>query len=148
MNDSQTTVMVRTLSDLAKVPAIHHPSDVGFDLYLDRTVALIPNERQDVSTGIAIAMPPTIYGRITGRSSSIRRNLLVYEGIIDPGFRGQLFAAVLNTGPETVWLETGDRIAQVVFAPAIRPQLVEVTDDEWFARPTDRGEAGFGSSGR
>lgn len=89
-------------------------------------------------------MPSGIFGRITGRSSSIRRGLLVHEGIIDPGFRGELFAAVTNLNDEPVRLTHHERIAQLVFAPAIRPLLSETLE----LPPADRGEKGFGSSGR
>lgn len=138
------SVLVKRLTPTAIMPSLAHPSDVGFDLYLDSTVELLPHERLDLSTGIAVAMPDTLYGRITGRSSSIRRGLMVYEGIIDPGFRGELFAYALNQTDESIWLRAGERIAQLIFTPAVRPSLTATVD----LPDSHRGEKGFGSSGR
>lgn len=139
------TVMV-WLQDVrvAITPTLSHSDDVGFDLYLVGDHHLEPGERQDLPTGVHIAMPVEIYGRITGRSSSIRRGIQVFEGIIDPGYRGELLAYAMNITKETIHLNDGDRIAQLVFAPAIRPRLKQVS----FMPPSDRGHKGLGSSGQ
>lgn len=116
---------------------------MGFDLYLVGNHALEPGERKDLPTGVYIAMPDEIYGRITGRSSSVRRGLLVYEGIIDPGYRGELLAYAMNMTQERIVLKERDRIAQLVFAPALRPNLQQVR----LLPDSARGTKGLGSSG-
>lgn len=136
-------VLVQRLIADADIPYRSHDDDVGYDLFCAEGVRIVPGERYDVNCGIAIAMPPSIYGRITGRSSSVRKGLLVHEGIIDPGYRGPLLAYVTNLTERPLNIAKGDRIAQLIFAPAIRPALVIAA-----ALPdSDRGHRGLGSTG-
>lgn len=136
-------VLVMPLVGHAKTPTLAHEDDVGFDLYCADNWSIAPGHRVDVACGVAIALPPNLYGRITGRSSSVRKGLLVHEGIIDPGYRGPLLAYVSNLTNEYITIKQGDRIAQLIFAPAIRPGLT-VT----YSLPdSDRGHGGLGSTG-
>lgn len=136
-------VLVQALVGNAKIPVLAHSDDVGYDLYCVGDWILHPGERIDIPCGIAIAMPNTLFGRITGRSSSVRKGLLVHEGIIDPGYRGPLFAYVTNLNDESAAVRTGDRLAQLIFCPAIRPNIVG-----YAALPeSERGHHGLGSTG-
>lgn len=136
-------VLVQALVGYAKVPVLAHNNDVGYDLYSVENWTIFPFERIDVSCGIAIAMPDSMYGRITGRSSSVRKGLLVHEGIIDPGYRGPLFAYVSNITNNPIDLRSGDRVAQLIFAPAIRPALTLTPS----LPESERGYRGLGSTG-
>lgn len=139
------SVLVKKLHPDAKVPTLVHHGDVGYDLYLLGDHQLLPGERRDLPTGIAIAMENRIYGRITGRSSSTRRGLYVAEGIIDSGYRGELFAYAVNQSNEYLELHHHDRIAQLVFAWAVRPVVIDAMEKE--LPPSDRGARGLGSTG-
>lgn len=143
-------VLYTCLGPNAHVPTRAHQGDAGFDLYASREVIIQPGSFQDVPTDIAIAMPPGIYGRITGRSSTWRKlNLLVLEGIIDNGYTGELFVGVHHPtwgGPFAgmpARIQQGDRIAQIIFAPLYIP-----TFRDGLLPETDRGAKGFGSTGR
>lgn len=136
-------VYVQPLFGDAVIPTLTHDNDVGYDLYLAEDVTIESGERRDVNCGVAIAMPDWLYGRITGRSSSVRKGLLVHEGIIDPGYRGPLLAYVTNLNEDTISLDKGDRVAQLIFAPAIRPALVST----YKLPKSGRGTKGLGSSG-
>lgn len=129
------------------MPSLTHPDDVGYDLYSVGDHEIKPGQTVDVPTGVSLAMPASVYGRITGRSSSIRRGLMVYEGILDSGYRGELFAAVHNLNGESITITHHERVAQLVFAPAVRPRMEAIAIDEQLV-PSSRGERGFGSSGR
>lgn len=141
-NESEQ-VLVEPLSGQAKVPTLSHSNDVGYDLYCDEDVILEPGARLDIHQGVAIAMPDSMYGRITGRSSSVRKGLLVHEGIIDPGYRGPLLAYVTNLTDDDIFIARGDRIAQLIFAPAIRPGL----ESTYSLPQSERGTGGLGSTG-
>lgn len=131
----------------AKTPYKKHSGDAGWDLFVSRPCIINPGETKDVHTDIQINMPPYLYARITGRSSSLRKyNLLVNEGIIDNGYTGELFICVHNVGTEPITIEKGMRVAQVLFHTIEDVRWSEVEKIE----PTEgkRGNNGFGSTGR
>jgi len=139
---------VKLLSPAGKLPTKTHADDAGYDLYVSERVTIPAGQFRDVPCGIAIQLPDRCWGMIVGRSSTIRkRGLLVQPGVIDTGWRGELFAAVqhLGGGPPTV-IEAGDRIAQLLIFDNTSMRLgppQEVNELEAHAR----GINGFGSSG-
>lgn len=143
MSGSAHTVLVKVLDQRARVPALALHGDVGFDLTVVGDHELRVGEAADLPTGVAIAMDNRIYGRITGRSSSARKGLLVSEGILDSGYRGELFVHVRNVNGHTTVIPNGTRLAQLIFAWAVRPAMMPVDE----LPQSDRGEKGFGSTG-
>lgn len=136
-----------TLEEGAKRPFKKHAGDAGWDLFVSKPCDIQPGETVDVHTGIRIDMPPFLYARITGRSSSLRKHgLLVNEGIIDNGYTGELFVCVHNMRNEVFHVEQGMRLAQVLFHTIEDVRWSEV--DEIKSIPGKRGDAGFGSTGR
>ena len=127
-----------------QMPYQAYPGDAGYDLYVSQTVTIEPHTFKDVHTGIAVAMPPGIWGRITGRSSTIRKyGLQVQEGVIDCGFRGELYTAIWNHTDKPVTVEAGMRLAQIIFYDVKSLKWKEVTE----LPESNRGPKGFGSSG-
>jgi dUTP pyrophosphatase len=141
----------RTATGSPVVPSRAHATDAGYDLHTSREVTIEPGAFADVHTDLHVAMPPNLWGRIVGRSSTFRRRkLLVLEGVIDAGYRGPIYTGVTNLSDEPVTIATGERVAQ--FIPhvnvAARVGFTEVGRDEFDRLPHDgRGAAGFGSSG-
>lgn len=128
-------------------PQRKYKDDAGWDLVTSKKTVLDPGETADVPCGIAVQLPSWAYGRITGRSSTMReRSLLVGEGIIDTGYRGELFVQATNMGGYTTAVEVGERIGQLILhandSAAVRP--VRVRD----LVASERGINGFGSTGR
>lgn len=135
------------LGEGAKAPYKKYTGDAGWDLFVSRPCVVGVGETVDVHTDVRINMPPYLYARITGRSSSLRKhNLLVNEGIIDNGYTGELFICVHNVGNEPFVIEKGMRIAQVLFHPIEDVRWSEV--DEIKPVSGRRGENGFGSTGK
>jgi dUTP pyrophosphatase len=135
------------LGEGAKAPYKKHIGDAGWDLFVSESCDIGPGETVDVHTGVRIDMPPYVFARITGRSSSLRKyNLLVNEGIIDNGYTGEMFVCVHNLGKETFHVEKGMRLAQVLFHVIEDVRWSQV--DEVKPVPGKRGDAGFGSTGR
>lgn len=135
------------LGEGAKAPFKKHIGDAGWDLYVSRDCDIKAGETVDVHTDIKIDMPPYLYARITGRSSSLRKHgLLVNEGIIDNGYTGELFICVHNMGSETFHVEKGMRLAQVLFHVIEDVRWAQV--DEIKPTAGKRGNDGFGSTGR
>jgi dUTP pyrophosphatase len=143
------TLAVRLLHADARLPARSRPHDAGYDLASIEALTLAPGERRLVGTGVAIAIPPGIAGLITPRSGlAINQGIhpLNAPGLIDPNYRGELRVPLHNAGDAHVEIAAGDRIAQLLLVPFWSPALDVV--DELPPSPDDRGEAGFGSSGR
>ncbi len=137
-------IQVKKVSEHAMLPTKAYVGDAGFDLYASETMEIAPGAAIDVPCGIAVAIPRGYFGRITGRSSTFRkRRVQVLEGVIDAGFRGELYALALNWNDHPVTVQRGERIAQMLIHEV--PALAMVEMDTLPA--SQRGTAGFGSSG-
>lgn len=136
------------LKDNAVVPTRAHPGDAGLDLYSTEEAHVGPGERWSVGTGIAVEIPEGHAGLVLPRSGLAREHgitLVNGPGLIDAGYRGEIRVLLLNTDPaETVRIEAGARIAQLVVTPVAIAEPVEATA----LSETARGDGGFGSSGR
>jgi deoxyuridine 5'-triphosphate nucleotidohydrolase len=98
-----------------------------------------------VRTGIAVAIPKGYYGRVASRSGlSVKHSLEVGAGVVDAAYRGEIMVRLHNHGDANVFLAAGDRIAQLVVTAIYTGDVEEAAslDD------TDRGDRGFGSSGK
>jgi len=131
------------------LPAYHSAGAAGMDLLadLEHAITLGPLERCAVPTGIAVEIPPGFEGQVRPRSGRALREgltLLNTPGTIDSDYRGEIQVIVVNLGRDSVTIERGDRIAQLVIAPVARATLVEVDD----LADTHRGRGGFGHTGR
>lgn len=135
------------LGEGAKAPYRKHAGDAGWDLFVSRDCIIEPGKTIDVHTDIKIDMPPYLYARIVGRSSTLRKHrLMVNEGIIDNGYTGELFVCVHNLGDKPFVVEKGMRLAQVLFHTIEDVRWSEV--EEIKPTPGKRGNNGFGSTGK
>jgi dUTP pyrophosphatase len=136
------------LTPNAIVPTRAHEGDAGLDLYAAEEAHMGPGERWGVGTGIAVEIPPGHAGLVLPRSGLAREHgitLVNSPGLIDSGYRGEVRVLLLNTDPaETVKIEVGARIAQLVLTPVVLAEPAETTT----LTESARGEGGFGSSGR
>lgn len=120
----------------------------GMDLYaeLDEELILQPGMRSLVPTGIAIALPEGYEAQIRPRSGLALKHgisLVNAPGTIDPDYRGEIGVIVINHGSVPFTVKSGERIAQIVFAPFSRAILEEVDELDG----TARGDGGFGHTG-
>ena len=138
----------KRLSDQAQTPAQAHAGDAGWDLYAAEQASIAPGNRLAVGTGIAIAVPEGHAGLVLPRSGLAAKHgitLVNAPGLIDPGYRGEVRVLLLNTDSEATFeVAIGDRIAQLLL---VRFEPVEAAEVEALDA-TERGEGGFGSSGR
>ena len=129
-------------------PTRAYGSDAGYDLRanIDETVWLAAGERRTIPLGTRLAIPNGYAGMICPRSGlAARHGITVVNspGIIDPGYRGEVMAVLLNTSTEPFKIEPDDRAAQLVIVKVEHPAMV-ARDDLGFS---DRNTSGFGSSG-
>jgi len=138
---------VQLLRPGATVPERSRPGDAGYDLRCVEPVALSPGARAKVPTGVAMALPDGLCGLVVPRSGlAARHGVMPALGLIDPNFRGELCVTLVNGGAEPFEAAAGDRIAQLLLVPFWAPSLTVV--DALPPSPDDRGEQGWGSSGR
>ena len=118
----------------------------GLDLYADFGTSLAPGERRLVKTGTSVAIPDDHFGLLAIRSSLGARGVSLSNGvgIIDSDYRGEISVAIHNGTQEWVKLAEGERIAQLIILPFTQVLLRKVVAFD----VTDRGEGGFGSTGR
>lgn len=141
-------VLVRRLDPDLPLPSYAHPGDAGLDLVTRVPAEVSPGERVLLPTGIAIALPEGYAAFVHPRSGLAVRygvSLVNAPGTVDAGYRGEIAVSLVNLDPrEPVVLARGDRIAQLVVQRVEHVVLHEVD----LLPGSDRGEGGFGSSGR
>ncbi len=147
MSEDAINLPIKRLDPTVELPSYAYAGDAGLDLRASESVVLKPLERRLVSTGLAIAIPEGYAGFVQPRSGlALRKGLSMANtpGLIDAHYRGELKVCAVNLDSQNnIVIERGERIAQLVIQKVPVVTLTEVDElDE-----TDRGTAGFGSSG-
>jgi len=140
--------IIRLIDD-AIIPIYAKPGDAGADLVAAESVVLeAGGGRALISTGVAIAIPEGFAGFVQPRSGLALKHgitCLNTPGLIDSGYRGELKVLLINTDPnETYEVNKGERIAQLVIQKVEECNFQDVEE----LPDSERGETGFGSSGR
>ena len=142
-------IRVKKLRPGATLPAYGSTGAAGADLTacLEESVAIEPGQTAFIPTGIALEVPANCAGLVYARSGMACKQDLAPAnkvGVIDSDYRGEFLIALHNHGGETRTVHHGDRVAQLVVTPILRPCYVEGESlDE-----TLRGAGGFGSTGK
>ncbi len=144
--ENMLEVKIKLLSPEARMPTKAHASDAGFDLYYDgaHVIRLYAGEKTLLKTGIAVELPEGCEAQVRPRSGMSARGLVAQFGTIDSGYRGEIMVCVNNLSRDVQAIFPGNRIAQLIIAPVPPVTLVEVAE----LSESDRGENGFGSTGR
>jgi dUTP pyrophosphatase len=141
-------IRIKRLHPEAHLPTYAHGplEDAGMDVRTVETCVLEPGVPTTLGTGLALEIPPGYEVQVRPRSGLALKHALTIPNspaTIDPGYRGELKVIVLNLGKEPYRVTAGDRIAQLVVS---RYEAVEWDENELSG--SQRGEGGFGSSGR
>ena len=161
-------IKIKRLTETAIVPTKAHSTDACFDIYADcpnnkyevtkdtyggaiteygEGIAIEPGKAVTIHTGFATDIPEGYFAAVFPRSGmGIKRHLRLSNstGIIDSSYRGEWMVALYNDGKEAQIIHHGDRIAQFTLLPVLSITLTEVSE----LNETERGENGFGSSGK
>lgn len=135
----------------AIMPTRAHETDAGLDLY-SRVDLVIPPRTDMVlensatfDTGVHVVFPHHCYGKIEGKSGlMVNYSVCSLGGVIDEGYTGPIKVKLFNNGLAPYAVHKGDKIAQLIIQPYVAPEI-ELVDE---LEQTDRGESGFGSTGR
>jgi len=141
-------ILVQRLDSELPPPERAHPGDAGVDLRSTIDLTLKPGERAMVPTGVAVAIPTGFAGLVQPRSGLAARHgigVVNAPGLIDSGYRGEIKVIAINLDPADPFeVHRGDKIAQLVIYPVPETAWREVAE----LPASERGESGFGSSGR
>lgn len=131
------------------------PGDCGLDLATRHSAELFEGQTVDFPCGVRVALPPGTFGFICARSSTWSKyKLLIVPGIIDEGWRGELFAMAYrparyrtpgDTARSSVIIPAGTRLAQLIVLPNLLSRISLTEVDR--LPSSERGTHGFGSSG-
>ena len=140
------TLRFKRIHPEAVLPAYAHASDAGMDVRSVADLVIPAGGRALVPTGLVAIIPPMYEIQVRPRSGlALKHGVTVLNtpGTIDSGYRGEIGVILANFGDKEFSVAKGDKIAQLVFAPVVQPEIEETdTIDE-----TDRGAGGFGSTG-
>lgn len=133
----------------AMTPTYGTDDSAGVDLYAgeDGVVLIAPGETKLISTGISMEIPKGYVGLLVARSSmAVKRDLAPANkvGVIDSDYRGEIKVALHNGGSQLQIIEVNERIAQLVIVPYLKATFEDAVE----LSNSERGEGGFGSTGR
>lgn len=148
------------LDEGAKMPTRAHEFDAGLDLYTPKTrsipgckytapvygygYGLVGVGQRQIDTGVHVQIPEGYVGLVLSKSGLMSDPDLITQGVIDAHYTGSIKVKLFNTAPREHKFNAGDKIAQLVIVPCLLPDLNLVDHLE----ETDRGDNGFGSTGR
>ena len=127
-------------------PTRAHAGDAGLDLVSNENLVIPSGQRRTINLGTQVAIPEGQVGLLCLRSGHAAKHgltTLTVPGVIDSGYRGELKIVLYNTDPKPFEVQAGDRIAQLLVVPFTNLTPVGRPLDT-----TDRGDKGFGSTGK
>lgn len=132
------------LDNGAYMPSRGHKTDAGLDLRTPKAVTVPAYESVAVDTGVHVALPHGCAGLLVSKSGLNVRHSITSTGLIDEGYTGSIVVKLYNHGGGDYQLAAGDKITQLVVIPVVRELLEQVSA----FNETERGDDGFGSTGR
>ena len=127
------------------MPKKAHDADAGYDLYCTRDTVIPARGSATFDTGVHMAIPKGWYGKLESKSGlNVKHGVVSLGGVIDSGYTGAIVAKLYNMTDTPYEFKRGDKVVQIVFHRHESPvlELVDELDD------TERGDGGFGSTGR
>lgn len=132
------------LDDGAYMPSRGHDADAGLDLRTPEAVTVPAYGSVTVDTGVHVELPHGCAGLLVSKSGLNVRHGITSTGLIDEGYTGSIVVKLYNDGGEDYAFEAGDKISQLVVIPVVREPSEQVAA----FNATERGDNGFGSTGR
>lgn len=132
------------LDDGAYMPERAHDTDAGLDIRSPIAATVFPKDSVIIDTGIHIELSNNTVGMLKSKSGLNIKHDITSEGVIDVGYTGSIVVKLYNHGNKPYSIKRGDKITQLVIMPIVYPgiELVENLEE------TERGNGGFGSTGR
>lgn len=128
----------------AYLPERAHDLDAGYDLRSPIRVYVPPYSNAIIDTGVHIEIPEGYVGMLKSKSGLNVKHDITSEGVIDSGYTGSICVKLYNHGQNAYEVNKGDKISQLVIMPIFTPALEIVSHLD----STERGDGGFGSTGK
>lgn len=128
----------------AFMPTRAHETDAGLDVYSPIPAVVWGKGSVCIDTGVHIELPKNTAGFLKSKSGLNVKHGITSEGVIDVGYTGSIVVKLYNHTDQEYIVQRGDKISQLVVVPILTPQL-ELVDE---LESTERGDGGFGSTGR
>lgn len=142
---ADTFVLRVMLDNGAVMPKRAHPTDAGLDLCSREDAVIPPHGSVAFDTGVHVGFPAGYYGKLESKSGlNVKYGVVSLGGVIDENYTGSIVAKLYNMTDEPYTVKKGDKVVQMVVQAYAAPKIELVTELE----DTDRGEKGFGSTGR
>ena len=125
-------------------PTRAHDTDAGLDLYALEDRIIEAKGDATFKTGVHVEIPRGCAGLIVSKSGLNVKHGITSTGLIDEGYSGEIVVKLYNHGGYDYTIKKGDKISQLVIIP-VRYEAVEIVDEIYGG---ERGEAGFGSTGK
>ena len=133
------------LEDGAFMPTRAHREDAGLDLRAPYEIVVRPGGSALIDTGVHMEIPQRYFGKLESKSGlMVNHGIVCPGGVVDAGYTGSIVVCLENHGTRDYWIQRGDKIVQLVVIPCMAPPMTLVDELE----ETDRGDGGFGSTGR
>lgn len=136
---------VKKLTPDAILPSYAHTWDAGMDMYANETVTLKPGEIGKIKSGVSMEIPEGYVGLYWDKSGlSNNHGIKIMGGVVDSCYRGELVLGVINLGNKEYTFEKGNKVLQMLIQ---KVEHMEITEADELS-DTDRGDKGFGSTGK
>ena len=134
----------KIINNIYKMPSKSHIEDSGMDLYISESFTIHPLETLVIGLNFALETPIDYTSYLVPRSSIAKKGIIVHNALIDPGYTGEIHLIITNASNNVYEFKEGDRIASLIIVP--------IVNIEWNIKEelnqTERGNKGFGSSGK
>ena len=150
MKSIQLKILDSRIGSEFPLPEYATSGSAGVDMRacVDAPLTLLPGETHLIPTGLALHIEdPSLAAVLLPRSGLGHKHGIVLGnlvGLIDSDYQGQVFVSCWNRGKESFTIQPGERIAQLIFLPVVRAEFETVVSFQ----KSDRGDGGFGHSGR
>lgn len=135
----------------AKKPERAHEYDAGLDIFAPESIILYAGNSVEVDTGVHIEIPVGYCGLLKSKSGLNVKHGITGEGVVDHGYTGSIRVKLYNNSKDEkmYFFEKGDKLIQLLIVPIETPELELVENvADLYGEETDRGDNGFGSSGK
>ncbi|NLZ75166.1 MAG: dUTP diphosphatase [Erysipelotrichia bacterium] len=140
-------IKIKKVNEDAIIPTKGSDYAAGYDLYAIKDEVIFPHNTTKAPTGLAIEIPEGYFGGIFARSGLAAKKRIRPAncvGVIDSDYRGEIIVLLHNDSERHQFISKGDRIAQLIVLPYLSIEFEEVEN----LNETERGEGGFGSTGK
>lgn len=133
------------LDEGAFAPIRAHSTDAGLDLRAKRAIRVPAGGSAIIATGVHIELPHGCCGLLVSKSGLNIKHDITSTGLLDEGYVGEIMVKLFNHGTDSYQVEAGDKVSQLVVIPVLY-EVVEIVES--LDMDTERGENGFGSTGK